>query len=293
MVAVKSISESLVRFGLDFGVEKVPMYAEDCVGQPSGVWGVRKTSSKEILGVVGKNYVPLQNEVAFKPFQGFIDSGFAEIEKGGTFQNDAVVWMQARLKSDPITIVKGDDIQKYILLSHGHNGKMAVRFGFTPVRVICQNTLAMANRDRDSQLIRIKHSTQTELALQDIEKAMDLANATFNKTALDYMLLARKNITKALFTQYVTKVFSLKNGSETEKTKTSKVLEKMTKLFETGAGQDLSLVRGTYWAAYNAVTDHLTHSAGYDANKRLESSHLGESARINAKALDLALIMAT
>lgn len=293
MVAVKSISESLVKFGLDFGVEKVPMFAADSVGIPSGVWGIRKTVTNEVLGVVGKNYVPLQNDVAFKPFQGFIDSGFAEIEKGGTFQNDAVVWLQARIKTDPITIVKGDDIEKYILLSHGHNGKMAVRFGFTPIRVICQNTLAMANRDRDSQLIRIKHSNHTELALSDIEAAMDLANATFNQAALEYKLLARKNITKAKLTDYVTKVFNLKNGSETEKIKTSKVLEKMTALFETGAGNDLVNVRGTYWAAYNAVTDHLTHSAGYDPKKRLESSHLGEGARMNGKALDLALAMAS
>ena len=42
---------------------------------------------------------------------------------------------------DPLVIAAGDEIEKYILLSHSHDGSLAVRVGFTPIRVVCANTL--------------------------------------------------------------------------------------------------------------------------------------------------------
>src|SRR5208282_996578 len=54
--------------------------------------------------------------------------------------------------------------EKFILLSHGHDGSLAVRVGFTPIRVVCQNTLSMAHGSAASRLIRCKHTRDIHCA---------------------------------------------------------------------------------------------------------------------------------
>ena len=68
------------------------------------------------------------------------------------------MWVLAKLNRDPLVIAEGDEVEKFILLSHGHDGSLAVRCGFTPIRVVCQNTLSMAHASDACKLIRIKHT---------------------------------------------------------------------------------------------------------------------------------------
>jgi hypothetical protein len=61
--------------------------------------------------------------------------------------------------------------------------------------------------------------------------------------------------------------------------------------FEAGRGSDLAAARGTWWAAYNAVTEYLSHARGRTEDGRLNSLWYGEGAQLNARALQNALQM--
>lgn len=63
-------------------------------------------------------------------------------------------------------------------------------------------------------------------------------------------------------------------------------------MFETGRGNNLPSIRGTYWASYNAVSEYLGYERGRSQQSRLDSLWFGDSANLNRHALEIALAMA-
>ena len=69
-------------------------------------------------------------------------------------------------------------------------------------------------------------------------------------------------------------------------------MEEIVGLAEAGRGNDLPSIRGTYWSAYNGVSEWLTYSRGRSDDNRLNSLWFGAGALTNRRALELALDMA-
>ena len=136
--------------GLAWDVELVPLVTADTQAKVENK-AVRRTSDGRILGVVGPRFTVLQNKDAFKWFEPFLAAKEALLHTAGSLQDGSRVWVLAKLKRDPLVIAEGDEVEKFILLSHGHDGSLAVRCGFTPIRVVCQNTLSMAHGSAGQQ----------------------------------------------------------------------------------------------------------------------------------------------
>src|ERR1051325_5873007 len=179
--------------GLNWEAELVPLVTADTQAAVTHR-GVRRKTDGRILGVVGPRYCVLQNRDAFKWFQPFLDAKEASLNTAGSLREGSRIWVLAKLNRDPLVIAAGDEVEKFILLSHGHDGSLAVRIGFTPVRVVCANTLAMAHGDDGSKLIRLKHTKDVLENLANVREVMDLANQQFEATAEQYRRLARKSI---------------------------------------------------------------------------------------------------
>jgi phage/plasmid-like protein (TIGR03299 family) len=197
----------------------------------------------------------------------------------------------AKLNRDPLVIAAGDEVEKYLLLSHSHDGTLAVRAGFTPIRVVCQNTLSMAHGTDASKLIRVRHTGDVLENLFAIREVMDLANQEFEATAEQYRRLARKSINQADLHRYVRRVLKIEE-QDAPGTRTRNIIEEIVGLAEAGRGNDLPSVRGTYWAAYNGVSEWLTHERGRTSDNRLNSLWFGDGASTNRHALEVALDMA-
>jgi phage/plasmid-like protein (TIGR03299 family) len=275
--------------GLDWSVDLVPLLTADTQAKVTHR-AVRRTSDGKVLGVVGPRYAPLQNRDAFGWFQPFLDAKEAALHTAGSLRGGSRIWVLAKLNRDPLVIAQGDEVEKYILLSHGHDGSLAVRAGFTPIRVVCQNTLSMAHGSDASKLIRVKHTKDVLENLANIREIMDLANAEFEATAEQYRLLARKSINQADLRKYVRRV--LKIDEENPSTRSLNIVEEIVRLAETGRGNDLPSIRGTYWSAYNGVSEYLTYNRGRSEDNRLNSLWFGDGLSTNRYALDVALDMA-
>lgn len=290
------IAEAINLAGLDWRVGTKPLFTQQ--GEGVEAKATFREDTNKILGVVGPSYKPLQNSEAFDFFQPFIDAKVATLETAGSLAGGKRIWVLAKLAADPMQITKEDVVNKYALLSNSHDGTTAGRVGFTGIRVVCQNTLSAAVNSKQSQLLRVRHVGNVVEALENVREIMNTVNASFEATAEQYRALAQKHINQKDLEKFVKIVFATKKQMEEmtsveELTSGARVMDDIQRLFETGRGNDMPTVRGTMWAAYNAVTEYLQYERGENEGKRLESLWFGQGANMSREALKVAITMAS
>ena len=283
--------------GLDWEVETEPLYrmgaAHQVVGEEVKAQAAVRTSDDKVLGVVGPRWTPLQNRDAFKVFEPLIDSGDMRLHTAGSLRGGERVWVLCQLGLENTEIVKNDEIAKFALLSNGHDGKLAVHFGFTPIRVVCANTESMARSSTASNLIRVRHHRFVKNNVEKLRDIMNLANQEFEATAEQYRFLASKQINATDLHKYVKIVLDVHQQEEDElSTRTKNIIGKVEEFFLLGKGNDLPGVNGTYWAAYNGVTEYLNYEKGRTSENRMDSLWFGQNGNLSQKALDTAVALA-
>ena len=301
-------AEAIVCAGLDWKVAKRPLFLGD--GRAVEAYATVRDSDGSILGShVGPGYTVLQNAEAFAWLDPFIASGQATIETAGSLRCGSVVWALAKLAGEPTVIVsRADDrIEKYLLLSNSHDGTQAVRVGFSPIRVVCANTLAMAHEGGASSLLRVKHTSSMVATLDAVRDCMNVANASFEATAKQYRALAVRDVSVSDLAKYVAIVFDAPEPKVTDLVAFARGAAKASRgenyarvrqetverLFSYGKGNNLPGVRGTWWAAYNAVTEYLQYERPRSTpESRIDSLAFGSAATTSRKALATALRMA-
>lgn len=286
--------EAIKLAGLDWKVLEKQVYNYDNFGENynsiSGYKALTRSDNGRVLSIMGQNYTPLQNDKAFSFFNPFIENGLASFKTAGALKEGKVVWILAELNKAPIEVGKGDEVNKFLLLSNSHDGTMAVRVGFTPVRVVCNNTLSIAHGNEKSKLIRIRHSAKVNENLDQLREVVNAMDAKFEASAEQYKFLTTKAINKKDLEKYIEVIFKTNpNGSERDKSRDKKMKEMITNLFENGAGQHLKTAKGTYWGAYNAVTEYLTHEYGREGDSRLYSNWYSKASKVNEEALKVAV----
>lgn len=288
-----SIKEAISAAGLDWEVEMRHLFTEDNTGNLHGIlnqYVICRTKDKTVLGIVGKDYRPLQNLEAFKWFQPFLEAGEATIETAGSLKGGSRIWVLARIRRDPMEVGKEDVMNHYVLLSNSHDGSLAVRVGFTPIRVVCSNTLCLAHESQASKLLRVKHTTRVRENLESIRETINLAQQEFAATVQQYRRLQGKQIDSRDLVKYVRVVFGLKDKEKTPaQRKQEKIVPSVMLLFEDGRGSQRA---GTnYWGAYNAVNEYLNYFRGKTQDNTLDSLWFGNGSRINKRALEVAMKM--
>ena len=285
-----SVEDAIRMAGLDWEVEVQPTFLADGRQVNSRNATVRKSDGR-ILGSVGSGFVPLQNKDAFGWFQPLIESGEVQLEAAGSLRNGQRVWVLARGKAGTeVDVVKGDPIQNFLLLAHGHDGSLAIRVGFTIVRVVCANTLSAAMSDEESVLIKIHHREGAMKALEKVREVMSVQDREFRATAEQLRELARYGCDEQLLRKYVREVFAPASLMP----EPCKITEKkIVELFSgAGRGIDMSGVSGTLYGAYNAITEFTTHVRGKSADARVDSAWFGDSAKFARRALSVGLELA-
>ncbi|MBW2472876.1 MAG: DUF932 domain-containing protein [Deltaproteobacteria bacterium] len=278
--------------GLDWTVEVEPLYRK--VGESFELYKLARASVRDLdgadLGCVGPRWTPYQNESMFECFRPMVESGLMKWHTAGSLRSGQRVWCLCELNLENSEILPGDEIRKFAMLSNGHDGKLAVHFGFTPIRVVCANTEAFARNSKASKLIRVRHSRLVDENVEKLRDIMNLANQEFEATCDQYRFLAGRAICKADLEKYVKVIFDLQTKKEDEiSTRQKNINSRIVELFETGRGSEVA--GSTWWGAYNAVTEYANWEKGRNAENRMDSVWFGQNQALLTKALDSALAL--
>lgn len=248
--------------------------------------------SEVLLGVVSRRYQPLQNVEAFEFFDPIVGEHKAYFETAGALGEGERVWVMARMP-EAMEIVRGDECLRYLLLSNTHSGDGSVTVKFTLVRVVCQNTLMLA-MDDGQKAYRVRHSKLMQFRLSELAGFLALTQDVFIKAEAEFRRLVKVSLTEDRLTQYLAAVFPRTDAQK----KTGKEPPRwgfLRRVLETQEDLQLPGVRGTLWAAYNAVTrfeDYKQPRPDELPDQRLERTWFGAGADTKLKALTAATQLA-
>lgn len=287
-----SIEEAINLSGLNWEVQLKDLQTDEGIKTPYK--GVMRMDNNTCLGAVTSNYKPLQNIEAFNFFQEFVDNDLASLDSAGSFLNGRRTWILAKINSNDMVIdEKHDDrVEKYILLSNSHDGKTAIRIGYTPIRISCMNTLVAAHKSTASQLIKVYHRGNIVKTIYSIQETMNLLNQTFMATEEQYKELAKKPVNVATLEKYINVVFSKDSLEKLLKDETGfsqfdieesrrKLMDRVEEVFEMEYAHNA-------WTAYNAVNNYICHDRGKTQESGLNALWFESGQRLNQRAFELA-----
>lgn len=294
-------SEEAIREAhLDWEVKETSLVGPEADGGlAEGHKGMFRSDTKKIISVVGNRYLPIQNRDAFSFMDSLVGGKEAMYHTAGALGFGEKVWMLAKLPGT-VTVkgIKGDEIEKFLLLANSHDGTSTLRALLTPIRVVCQNTLSAALSGAEGG-VRIRHTKNAMSKVEEAKRVLGIATRFYDDFEGIAGKLAGYRVTEKFTDSYLKLLFP-DNKDEKAATRTLNMREEVKRLSFEGPGADLPGVAGSLWGLYNGVTawvDHSRSTRGADdlsrTQNRLTSIWFGTGAKLKEKALNLAVDLAT
>ena len=247
---------------------------------PTGLKSLVRSSDGKILTNVGADWNPCQNETAFEFFTEFVMNGDMEMHTAGSLRGGQMVWALAKVK-DSFEIFGGDKIDSYLLFSNPHQYGKSIDVRFTPIRVVCNNTLTLSLGDKNANSVKVGHRVQFDP--EQVKTALGIASEKLNTYKEMAEFLGSKRFTTDSLIEYYNTVFPRTADKKVQgKGLSIDTLSRNARLaydaidFQPGAG----FAQGSWWQAFNSVTFVTDHLKGANADNRMYSSWFaGDQAR--------------
>jgi len=286
----KSVELTIAAAGLDWTVSKVPLMTADNHQLVENLFAIKRDIDNKVYTACTERYNTLQNKQAFDWFQPFLDTNAVTFETAGSLFDGAVIFILAKM-AGAFKIAEGDEVEQYLLLQHSHNGKHCIDASDTPVRVVCNNTLSLANNSKSKKVWgKIKHSKTMLTRLENVRDQIAESKFRFAEYMELYKALTRVQAKPAQVRDYYQTLMGKKDVPYIDLPKQSKDrLEVLEYNFSMGKGNTNPAIAGSWWAAYNGYTEFLSHDSGRNIESRY--ADLWFNGADNQLALDTALAM--
>nr|WP_294991393.1 DUF932 domain-containing protein [uncultured Sediminibacterium sp.] len=258
---------------------------------------IRKDTG-DILGVVGKDYQIVQNLEAFSFFDTIVGGDGIHYETAGALGNGERIFITAKLP-DYIRVGKEDLIEQYLFLTTSHDGYGSITAAFTPIRVVCQNTLNAALK-KHNNCIKIRHTANAKERLEQAHKLMGITNTLSAQLENIFNRWSKVQISdpevKKLIQQAMCpnkEVYSNLQAGKDDALSTAfkNICDNAFTYAMSNETQTMDTTRGTLFGAYNAVTGYFQNVRNYKNDEAKLKSLLygGIAQQRNQKAFDLCM----
>lgn len=261
---------------LNWKVREVESFIEfDGKRMPTGQKSLVRETDGKILTNVGENWNPVQNETAFDFFHEYVMAGDMEMNTAGSLKGGQMVWALAKVK-DSFEILGGDRIDSYLLFSNPHQYGKAIDIRFTPIRVVCNNTLSLSLDSKKDNSVKMGH--RVEFDASQVKRALGIAKDKMETYSDMATFLAGKRFTQDSYIEYLNAVFPRTADKRVQgKGLSIDTLSRNARIahdvLETQPGAEYG--EGSWWQAFNSVTFITDHVQGRNSDNRLYSSWFG------------------
>lgn len=241
-----------------------------------------RSDTKAPLAVVSKRFQVVQPGEILEFYRDLTEVGGFELETAGVLREGRKFWALA--KTGQSTTLKGRDrVDGYLLLATACDGTLATTAQFTSVRVVCNNTLAIALGDT-SCAIKVPHRSQFDP--DTVKRQLGITVSSWDGFVARMKALVDRPVdpdsVEGLLRRFLT--YPAQDGKNP--VVNDRALTSVQALYQGGGkGALLASSRGTAWGLLNSVTEYIDHHrrARSDDHRR-DAAWFGQGAQIKQKA---------
>lgn len=243
-----------------------------------------RTDSNLPLGIVGNQYHVIQNKEAFDFIDSIIGKGVADYETAGCLGNGEIIFITCKIRQE--MIINKDLINNYLLITMAHDGSASITVMFTPIRVVCNNTLSLALQGTRNKVI-IRH---TKNAKNKLEQAKTVLGIIDQQTLLYEEVfgnLYKINISDEDAYDLLEKSLGLiRDEKNNLSTRAENIKNQAINYYHTGLGQEE--IVGTGYGVFNAITGYFQNIKNYTNDEtKFKSTFLNNDALVRQKTYQL------
>ena len=263
------------------------------------------------LSVVSQRYQEVQPMEILEFYRDLTEQSGFELETAGVLKGGKKFWALARTGQS--TALKGKDVSNgYILLATACDGTLATTAQFTNIRVVCNNTLAIALRGQSSStgVVKVPHSTKFDA--DKVKQQLGISVRAWDEHMYEMKQLTQRKVTQGEAAAYFDAVFnntSLSiadqeeniiqfyrnianpNPAKEKSEPNGRAMSKAMNMFNgQGRGAELSSAKDTAYGLLCSITEFADHERrAMSTDHRLDSAWFGAGAALKQRGLEQAL----
>ena len=253
--------------------------------EPTGSFGVVRTDSQQLLGIVSKQYEIVQNDSLLRMAE-FIREE-VDMDCVIVLSHGAKVCFTATLRGAQTDIVPGDTVKRRIVGYLGHDGKTGCGAKFTNIRVVCQNTLTAALAESGAHS-SITHKNGANNNFDALINSIDVARQDFVTECELMREFSRASMGVSQFNEMIDEVYNISEDDVFRKR------QHLERAFTSGYGSEYA--PRSIWSAVNAITQIETSTRDTTKSKgaaQFARGTFGVGAQISKRAFAVARDLVT
>ncbi len=263
------------------------------------------------LSVVSQRYQEVQPMEILEFYRDLTEQSGFELETAGVLKGGKKFWALARTGQS--TALKGKDVSNgYILLATACDGTLATTAQFTNIRVVCNNTLAIALRGQSSSagMVKVPHSTKFDA--DKVKQQLGISVRAWDEHMYEMKQLSQRKVTQGEAAAFFDAVFNntsmsvvdqeeniiqfycniaTPNPTKEKPEPNGRAMTKVMNMFNgQGRGAELSSAKDTAYGLLCSITEFADHERrAMSTDHRLDSAWFGAGAALKQRGLEQAL----